>query len=81
MMTFFEISTLAMWPDMQFAAIDAVGYDKQPSEKNSPFVSLLYVMYIFIVTFFIMNLFVSVIVDKFNEQIKKRQGSADFTDN
>ena len=30
---------------------------------------------------FIMNLFVSVIVDKFNEQIKKRQGSADFTDN
>lgn len=28
MMTFFEISTLEMWPDMMFAAIDAVGYDK-----------------------------------------------------
>jgi hypothetical protein len=28
MMTFFEITTLAMWPDMLFAAIDAVGYDK-----------------------------------------------------
>lgn len=80
MNTFFEISTLEMWPDMMFAAIDAVGLDKQPVEKNSPFVSLLFVLYIFIVTFFIMNLFVSVIVDKFNEQIKKRQGSADFTD-
>lgn len=28
MMTFFEISTLEMWPDMMFAAIDAAGYDK-----------------------------------------------------
>jgi hypothetical protein len=26
-----------------------------------------------------MNLFISVIVDKFNEQIKKRQGQFDFT--
>jgi hypothetical protein len=36
-------------------------------------------MYIFVTTFFIMNLFISVIVDKFNEQIKKRQGQYDFT--
>ena len=34
MMTFFEISTLEMWPDMMFASIDAVGYDKQPVEKK-----------------------------------------------
>lgn len=67
MMTFFEISTLEMWPDMMFSAIDAVGYDKTPNEKNSPMVSLLYVIYIFVTTFFIMNLFISVIVDKFNE--------------
>jgi hypothetical protein len=79
MMTFFEISTLEMWPDMMFAAIDAVGYDKSPREKNQPLVSLLYVVYIFTVTFFIMNLFISVIVDKFNEQIKKRQGSDNFS--
>jgi len=72
MMTFFEISTLEMWPDMMFAAIDARGYDLTPKEKNSKFVSLLYVIYIFVTTFFIMNLFISVIVDKFNEQIKKR---------
>jgi len=79
MMTFFEISTLEMWPDMMFAAIDAVGYDLTPREKNQPLVSLLYVVYIFVTTFFIMNLFISVIVDKFNEQIKKRQGSDNFS--
>lgn len=27
-----------------------------------------------------MNLFISVIVDKFNEEIKKRQGADNFTD-
>ena len=79
MMTFFEISTLEMWPDMMFSAIDAVGYDRSPKEKNSPHASLLYVVYIFVTTFFIMNLFISVIVDKFNEQIKKRQGSDNFS--
>jgi len=40
---------------------------------------LLFVFYIFFVTFFIMNLFVSVIVDKFNDEIKKRMGSGDFS--
>jgi len=67
MLTFFEITTLEMWPDMMFAAIDAVGYDKSPIEKNSPLVSVVYILFIFVTTFFIMNLFISVIVDKFNE--------------
>ena len=64
---------------MMFAAIDAVGYDRTPKQKNTPAASLLYVVYIFVTTFFIMNLFISVIVDKFNEQIKKRQGSDNFS--
>lgn len=79
MLTFFEISTLEMWPDMMFAAIDARGYDMTPKTKNSPFVSLLYVVYIFVTTFFIMNLFISVIVERFNNEIKKRQGSDNFS--
>lgn len=28
MLTFFEISTLEMWPDMMFIAIDSVGIDE-----------------------------------------------------
>lgn len=79
MLTFFEISTLEMWPDMMFNAIDAVGLNESPKIKNNIGASLLYVIYIFFTTFFIMNLFISVIVDKFNEEIKKRQGSDNFT--
>jgi hypothetical protein len=30
MLTFFEITSLEMWPDRMFDAVDAVGYDKVP---------------------------------------------------
>lgn len=79
MMTFFEISTLEMWPGMMYAAIDSVGLDEVPKTDNSVPVAMVFILYIFVTTFFIMNLFISVIVDKFNEQIKKRQGADNFS--
>lgn len=36
--------------------------------------SAIYIVYIFVTTFFVMNLFISVIVDKFNDELKERQG-------
>ena len=80
MMTFFEIATLEMWPDMMYAAIDSTKIDHVPKLDNNKFISLIFIIYIFFTTFFIMNLFISVIVDKFNEEIKKRQGADNFTD-
>jgi len=80
MMTFFEISTLEMWPGIMYNAIDSVGLDQVAKRDNNQFISLLFIIFIFFTTFFIMNLFISVIVDKFNEEIKKRQGSDNFTD-
>ena len=79
MSTFFEIATLEMWPDMMFLAADSVGEDIVPIEKNREWVAIIYVIFIFLTSFFILNLFISVIVDKFNEQIKKREGSDMFT--
>jgi len=67
MLTFFEISTLEMWPGMMYEAIDAVDLDESPIENNNPNMSFIFILYIFVTTFFIMNLFISVIVDKFNE--------------
>jgi hypothetical protein len=80
MLTFFEISTLSMWPDNMYNAIDSVELDHVPIMEYNVGVSLIYILFIFFTTFFIMNLFISVIVDKFNEEIKKRQGSDNFTD-
>ena len=80
MMTFFEISTLEMWPGMMYDAIDSVALDHVPIEGNNTLISIIFIFFIFFTTFFIMNLFISVIVDKFNEEIKKRQGADNFTD-
>jgi hypothetical protein len=34
MLTLFEISTLEMWPDYMYVAIDAVGIDKGPKRDS-----------------------------------------------
>jgi len=80
MLTFFEISTLEMWPSIMFAAIDSVGVDQVPIKDNRPVMSVIYILFIFLTSFFVMNLFISVIVEKFNDEIKKRQGESNFTD-
>jgi hypothetical protein len=67
MITFFEISTLEMWPGMMYAAVDTAGIDLVPVEKNKEWVSIIFIIHIFFTSFFIMNLFISVIIDKFNE--------------
>ena len=48
MLTFFEISTLEMWPDMMFEAVDQVGYDKVQIIQHNPPVALIYVIFIFL---------------------------------
>jgi hypothetical protein len=78
--TFFEVATLENWPNLLFITIDSVGPDVGPILDNRKYTAIFYVIYIFITVFFIMNLFVSVIVDKFNEEIQKKQGSLTFTD-
>ena len=78
MITFFEISTLEMWPDMMFAAIDSNGLDNVPEKNKNMGYSIIFILFIFVTSFFIMNLFISVIVDKFNDEIEKREGSDSF---
>jgi len=81
MITFFEISTLEMWPDMMFRAVDSADeVDMGIITKNKPYMALLFIFFIFITTFFVMNLFISVIVSKFNEEKQKTEGSADLSE-
>ncbi len=63
-----------------YATIDSVGLDKSPVINARPILSLLFVAYLSITAFFVMNLFDTVIVDKFSEEIKKKEGSHNFTD-
>jgi len=74
MVTFFEISTLEMWPDIMWNAIDSRGHGLGPRKNSRVYMAAIFVIFIFITTFFVMNLFISVIVDRFNEEIRKKEG-------
>jgi hypothetical protein len=79
MVTFFEISTLEMWPDIMFHAIDSRGHGQGPKKNSRVYMAAIFVIFIFITTFFVMNLFISVIVDRFNEEIRKKEGQKGLT--
>ena len=80
MLSFFELATTEQWVIPLFASIDAVGYDQVPVLDYTPAMCCLFVIFIFLLAFLIINLFVSSIIDEFNQQIKIRQGSDKFTD-
>jgi hypothetical protein len=81
MLTFYEVSTLEMWPDIMFMAIDSSEeVDDARSENNRPLIAVIFVTFIFITTFFVMNLFISVIVNKFQEEKEKTEGVAGLSE-
>ena len=64
MLALFEMSTLEMWLDVMYNGIDAVGVDQQPRRDHNIAVAIFYVAFIIIGAFFVLNLFVSVTIDK-----------------
>ncbi|GLC45300.1 Caveolin-2 [Pleodorina starrii] len=67
MLTLFQAATLSMWVDITFSAVDATGVDRQPLENHSPAIILLFILFIVVCSFFVLNLFVGVTLDKFSE--------------
>jgi len=81
MLTFFCVATGEMWPDMMFDAIDSgTNIDDGPVFLNKPYIALLYILFIFVTCFFVMNLFISVIVSKFNEEKAKSEGTSGLSE-
>jgi len=78
-LSLFEISTTEGWVDVMYAATDRVGPMKNPQRDYAVGWSLYFVVFIFFGTFFILNLCVGVICDKFGE-MKVENGSVMLTD-
>lgn len=71
----FEVSTLEMWPDYMYRALDSTEPGKGPSKDHSPWAALYFVAFIFCLTFIIMNLYVGAVIKKFNEIQEELDGS------
>jgi len=70
----FQISTLEMWPDLMYRAVDVDTPDTAPIRDNHPEYALYFIVFISLTNFFIMNLFVGVVVDHFNSAKNKLEG-------
>lgn len=67
MLTLFEVSTLEGWTDVMYSCMDAAGEDKQPVKDHNPAQALFIVVYISVCPFFVLNMVIGVIIEKFNQ--------------
>jgi len=79
MQSIFIISTLDMWPNIMYDAIDATGINMAPIRNHNQWVSLYFVVVVILASFLSSNLIISVIVDNFNKIKQEKEGSAFLT--
>ncbi len=65
---------------MHIAMDSAFDVDTARVANNKPAIQLVYIVFIFITSFFVMNLFISVIVNKFHEEKEKTEGTAGLSE-
>jgi len=69
LLTLYEAATTEGWVDLMYATMDIAGEGKAPIFNNHIENSLYWVLFIFICTFFIVQLFVGVIIDNYNREM------------
>ena len=69
-LTLFELGTLEGWVEVMYIGMDSVSYSVSPIKDSRPLVAIYFVAFIFLGAYFVVNLFVSALVDAFQDQRK-----------
>ena len=78
--TVYEVASGEMWPDIMVTTIDARGIGQQPlPNTNQLSVFLWYFTVQFMIAFVMLNVFIGVIIEKYNENKAKSEGSGLLT--
>jgi len=67
-LTLFEMSTTEGWLEVMYSGVDARGIDKQPKKNSQEYAVIFFIGFMIVGHLFILNLFVGVIIDQFNEE-------------
>ena len=67
MMVLFEMSTTEGWLEVMYAMVDANYIDMQPIKRNNELWALFAILFMVFSSFLMLNLFVGVVIDKFNQ--------------
>lgn len=75
----FQIITTEGWLDLMYNGTDTTGKGFIQEFNKRPFLSLYFVSFIVIGKIFIMNLFVGIVIDKYNRLKEKMKGYSIMT--
>ncbi|XP_039669618.1 LOW QUALITY PROTEIN: voltage-dependent T-type calcium channel subunit alpha-1I-like [Perca fluviatilis] len=67
LMSLFVLASKDGWVNIMYHGLDAVGIDQQPSTNNNPWMLLYFISFLLIVSFFVLNMFVGVVVENFHK--------------
>ena len=79
-LTLFQVSSTEMWLEILYPAIDSRPYDpktkelRQPIQNSSVYYVAYFVLWLALSSFFLLELFVGVTIDKFNAMKDKNEG-------
>lgn len=74
MLTLLDMSTTEGWADVMWAGVDSRGQYAQPVRGASPGMAWGFVAFMLVGSFFIVNLFVGVVIDQFNQMRDANDG-------
>ena len=66
MVLFFEVATLEMWLEIMYASVDGTSPGYSPRRDSKPEMVFVFIIFIVLLNFFMLNVFVSVVIDNFN---------------
>ncbi|CAM4353119.1 unnamed protein product [Leuciscus chuanchicus] len=67
LMSLFVLSCKDGWVNIMYDGLDAVGVDQQPERNHNPWMLLYFISFLLIVSFFVLNMFVGVVVENFHK--------------
>ncbi|XP_031416611.1 voltage-dependent T-type calcium channel subunit alpha-1G isoform X4 [Clupea harengus] len=67
LMSLFVLASKDGWVDIMYDGLDAVGVDQQPQMNYNPWMLLYFISFLLIVSFFVLNMFVGVVVENFHK--------------
>ncbi|UJR17003.1 hypothetical protein I4U23_003901 [Adineta vaga] len=72
----FQVATFKGWIEIMADATDAKDIDIQPEYETNVYILIYFVLFIIFGSFFILNLFIGVVIDNFNQQKRLLQNGA-----
>ncbi|XP_051244147.1 voltage-dependent T-type calcium channel subunit alpha-1I-like isoform X4 [Dicentrarchus labrax] len=67
LMSLFVLASKDGWVNIMYHGLDAVAVDQQPVTNNNPWMLLYFISFLLIVSFFVLNMFVGVVVENFHK--------------